>query len=155
LQQEHGIALSYSWVKQALQGAGLVGRAQEAWATPQAAAAARDGGNDAAHRRQQASLVSGRSLLRSDRHSGRRHQRDLLRATGGGGIHDDGDDGTETGGRNAGSVLFAIQRSGQPFLLYGESRRAGGQDAFNAGGSGAEGAGDSNDSGVFAAGAGA
>src|SRR5881296_3915285 len=52
LQQEHGIALSYSWVKQALQGAGLVGRAQEAWATPQAAAAARDGGNDAAHRRQ-------------------------------------------------------------------------------------------------------
>src|SRR5207247_2412705 len=26
LQQEHGIELSYSWVKQALQGAGLVGR---------------------------------------------------------------------------------------------------------------------------------
>ena len=29
LQTEHGIALSYSWVKQALQGAGLVARGRK------------------------------------------------------------------------------------------------------------------------------
>ncbi len=57
LHREHGVELSYTWVKLALQGAGLVTRG-----------------------RKRGALVS------PDRHPGRRDQRDLLRAVGGGGI---------------------------------------------------------------------
>ena len=57
----------------------------------QAATAAAVAGHAAAHRRQPAPLVPGRALARPDRDSGRCHQRDLLRATGGGGIDADGD----------------------------------------------------------------
>jgi transposase len=69
LAQAHGHKLGYTWVKQALQGAGLVARKRKR-GTPQKAAAAGDGWNAAAHRREQAPLVSRRSLLRLDRHSG-------------------------------------------------------------------------------------
>ena len=58
LESEHGIELSYSWVKAALQGAGLVAGDESAGA-PQAAPAAAFAGNDAAHRRQPAPMVSG------------------------------------------------------------------------------------------------
>lgn len=54
LQEEHGIDLSYSWVKQALQGAGLVARA-----APQAASAAAHAPDAAAHRWQHAPLAAG------------------------------------------------------------------------------------------------
>src|SRR5690242_1213737 len=70
--EEHAIELSYTWVKQALQEAGLASAAQ---------ASAAHAGHAAAYRRQQASLVFRRSLLRSGGDPGRRHQRDLLRAT--------------------------------------------------------------------------
>src|SRR6202167_5158340 len=52
-------------------------------------------GDAVAYRRQPPPVVSGRTLVRPDRDSGRRHERDLLRATGGRGIDDDGDGGTE------------------------------------------------------------
>ena len=66
LREEHGIQFSYSWVKTALQEAGLGEETQEAGLAPQAAAAAAAAGHDAAHRRQRAPLVSGRALLRAD-----------------------------------------------------------------------------------------
>ena len=57
LKEEHAIELSYTWVKQALQGAGLVEAAQAAWTTSQTAGAEALAGDAAAHRRQQAPLV--------------------------------------------------------------------------------------------------
>src|SRR5579862_9657954 len=53
---EHGIQLSYTWVKAALQGAAGGARAQ-ARGAPQAASAASAAGDAAAHRWQPASLV--------------------------------------------------------------------------------------------------
>src|SRR6201997_5859255 len=44
LKGEHRIDLSYSWVKAALQGAGLVARARQLWCTTQAAARAAGAG---------------------------------------------------------------------------------------------------------------
>jgi transposase len=69
LKEAHGIKLSYSWVKTALQTAGFV-KAQEAGLTSQAAAAAASSGHDAAHRWQRASVVRRRPVLRVDRHLG-------------------------------------------------------------------------------------
>ena len=58
LREEHEIQLSYTWVKAALQGAGLVAGRANAACTAEAAAAA-GAGDAAAHRRQPASVVSG------------------------------------------------------------------------------------------------
>ena len=63
LGEEHGIELSYTWVKLALQGAGLVDAAAQARGASQAAAAAAVAGDAAAHGRQPAPLVSGRALV--------------------------------------------------------------------------------------------
>src|SRR4051812_40306143 len=49
LRTEHEIRLSYSWVKQALQGRGTGEEAQEARLTPEATRAETHGGHDAAH----------------------------------------------------------------------------------------------------------
>ena len=62
LQRRTSVELSYSWVKQALQGAGLVTRGASAGAS-QAASAAAVAGDVATHRRQPASLVPGRALV--------------------------------------------------------------------------------------------
>ena len=88
LQSEHGMELSYTWVKQALQGAdswrgAQTGRASE---TQTATALA---GHAVAYRWQSACLVPRRTLVRPDRDSRRCHQRDLLRPVGGGGIDSD------------------------------------------------------------------
>jgi len=80
LQAQHGIELSYTWVKQALQGAGLVARGRKRGAHRNGASGGRCG-DAVAHRRQPPPVVSGRTLVRPDRDPGRRHQRDLLRAT--------------------------------------------------------------------------
>ena len=58
LKDEHSIQLSYSWVKQALQGAGLVSGERGEGRTGDGGAQAL-GGHATAHRRQQASLASG------------------------------------------------------------------------------------------------
>jgi len=57
LREEHGIELSYTWVQQALQGAGFE-EAQAAWAAPAAPRTTADPGHAAAYRRQQTSVVS-------------------------------------------------------------------------------------------------
>jgi transposase len=57
LREEHAIELSYTWVKQALQGAGLVDTTEEARLAPAAPAQTSDGGDAATHRWQQTSLV--------------------------------------------------------------------------------------------------
>jgi hypothetical protein len=64
LSEEHGIGISYTWVKMALQGAGLVGKQRRRGKHPQTAPAASAAGDAAAHRCQQARLVWGRALLR-------------------------------------------------------------------------------------------
>src|ERR1700760_2392694 len=119
LQAEHGIELSYTWVKQALQGAGLVARGRKRGAHRKRRASAATG-DAVAYRRQPAPVVSGRTLVRPDRDSGRCHQRDLLRPAGGGGIDGDGDGRTEGSDRAQRSVLRAVQRSGEPFLADAE-----------------------------------
>src|SRR5271157_2004883 len=67
---QHGIHLSYTWVKQALQGSGLVARGRKRGVHRRRAPAAAAAGDAAAHRRQPSSLVSGRTLVRPDRDSG-------------------------------------------------------------------------------------
>ena len=58
LKAEHQIDVSYTWVKAALQGAGLGGAGQETPSAPPTAAAASVAGHAVAHRWQPASLVS-------------------------------------------------------------------------------------------------
>src|SRR5215510_8206984 len=53
LASDHGIQLSYTWVKKALQ---LPGEIHQTRQTPKATAASTDPGDDAAHRRQQAPM---------------------------------------------------------------------------------------------------
>src|SRR5487761_255434 len=106
----------------------------------------------ATHRWQQTPVVRRRSLVRPDRDSGRRHQRNLLRATGRGRIHPDGDGRLANGDRKQGIILRALQRSGQSFLCDPEGRREGGQTSSDPSGPGSEGTGGADDSGLFAAG---
>src|SRR3974390_1892506 len=132
-----------------------VGEARaQAWGAPQTAPAAAAARDAAAHRRQPASVVSGRALARRACYSGRCHQRDLLRPVGGGRIDGDGDGGVARGDRAAGPVLRAVQRSRQPFLADAEGGWQGGFPSGDAGGAGAARVGDSDDSRLFAAGAG-
>src|SRR5437660_3100876 len=63
LSDEHRIELSYSWVKQALQGRGIGGPGAQARGASQAASTAAAARHAAAHRRQPAPLVSGRALV--------------------------------------------------------------------------------------------
>src|SRR5450631_2223899 len=97
-------------------GSGPGGARTQAGGTSQAERAAAVAGDAVAHRRQPPPVVSRRTLVRPDRDSGRRHERDLLRATGGGGIDGDGDGGAEGSDRAQGRVLRVVQRPGQPFL---------------------------------------
>ena len=57
LEAEHGIELSYTWVKKALQGAGLVARGGQARSASQTSGAAAFAGDAVAHRRQPSSVV--------------------------------------------------------------------------------------------------
>ena len=59
LREQEGIRLSYSWVKQALQGAGLVARQQKRGPHRRRRPRRPHAGDAAAYRRQQAPLVSG------------------------------------------------------------------------------------------------
>src|SRR6202008_531774 len=116
----------------------------------QAAGAAAVAGDAVAYRRQPASVVSGRTLVRPDRDSGRRHQRDLLRPTGGGGIDGDGDGRTEGSDRPQGRVLRAVRRSGKPFLADSEGGWQGGLPSADAGGAGVTRVGSADDRGLLA-----
>src|SRR5437588_6042722 len=107
-------------------GSGLGGAWTQAWGASQTARAAAVAGDVVAYRRQPSPVVSGRTLVRPDRDSGRCHERDLLRPDGGGGINGDGDGGTEGSDRAPRRVLRAIQRPGKPFLADAEGGRQGG-----------------------------
>ena len=150
LQAEHGIELSYTWVKQALQGAGLVAR----------------GRKRGAHRKRRERRPLPGMLLHID---GSRHQwfqderwydlivilddatqRDLLRPAGGGGIDGDGDGGIEGSDRAQRRVLRAVQRSGKPFLVDAEGGRQGGLPSPHAGGAGVARVGSADDPGLLA-----
>jgi hypothetical protein len=61
---EHEIELSYSWVKQSAARSRASEGARQAGLTPATSRTQADDGHDAAYRRQQASLVPGRPLLR-------------------------------------------------------------------------------------------
>jgi len=71
LQAEHGIELSYTWVKQGPAGSGSGGARTQARGASQAAGAAAVAGDAVAYRRQPPSVVSGRTAgTRPDRDSG-------------------------------------------------------------------------------------
>src|SRR5256885_350380 len=108
-------------------------------------------GDAVAYRRQPPPVVSGRTLVRPDRDSGRRHQRDLLRPAGGGGIDGDGDGRIEGSDRAQRRVLRAVQRSGKPFLADAEGGRQGGLPSPHASGAGVAGVGCADDPGLIAA----
>ena len=74
LSSEHDIHLSYTWVKQALQGAGTGEDEAQARQTPQTAATKTIARDVVAHRWQPAPLVLRRSLVRLTGDHGRRHQ---------------------------------------------------------------------------------
>jgi transposase len=59
LREDHQIRLSYTWVKQALQGTGLVKRKAKRGVAPQAARAASSARHAVAHRWQRSPVVSG------------------------------------------------------------------------------------------------
>ena len=63
LRAEHGIDLSYTWVKQALQGAGPGSAGAQARSASQAAGTAAIAGDAVAHRWQPPSVASGRALV--------------------------------------------------------------------------------------------
>ena len=146
LREEHGIELSYTWVKKALQGAGLVAQAAQARATPAATAAAADAGDAAAHRRQQTSLVEDDRwydlIVILDDATSEIYYAQLVE-----------EESTRTvmaglagGDRKQGLVLCAVQRPGQPFLRDAEGGRESGQAPADAGGAGDEGTGGADDS---------
>src|SRR5206468_8420388 len=108
LVEEHGIRLSYTWVKLATAESGTGGAGAQAGSASQAAPAPAAAGDAVAHRWQPASLVPGRALVRPAGDSRRCHQRDLLRAAGGRRIHADGDGGAEGSDRAAGRVLRLV-----------------------------------------------
>src|SRR5438477_3744072 len=149
LQAEHGIELSYTWVKQALQGAGLVGR----------------GRKRGAHRKRRERRPLPGMLLHID---GSRHQwfqderwYDLIV------ILDDAsseiyyaqlvqEESTATvmaGLREVierkGVFCALVQRSGKPFLADSEGGRQGGCASSDAGGTSLARVGDSDDSGLL------
>ena len=64
LRDEHDIHFSYTWVKTAPQEAGADQKGEETRLAPQAVAEAPAAGHDAAHRRQRAWLVPGRTTAR-------------------------------------------------------------------------------------------
>src|SRR5208337_4746420 len=132
-------------------GSGPGGARTQARGASQAARAAAVAGDAVAYRRQPPPVVSGRTLVRPDRDSGRCHQRDLLRAAGGGGIDGDGDGGTARGDRAQRRVLRAVQRSGEPFLADAEGGRQGGLPSPHAGGAGVARVGSADDPGLLAA----
>src|SRR5579863_7238042 len=117
------------------------------------AGAAAVAGDVAAHRWQPASVVSGRPLVRLAGDTGRRHQRDLLRATGGGRIDDDRAAGSAGSDRATRDFLRALQRPRQPLLLDAAGGRESGSGTSDASGASVAGIEHSDDSGVFAAGA--
>ena len=90
---------------------GAAGRAS------QAAAAAAAAGHAAAPGRQPAPVVPGRALVRPAGDPGRRDQRDLLRAVGGGGIDADGDGGDPGGGGAQGRVLRDVHATARAISL--------------------------------------
>src|SRR5881628_3484563 len=120
LVEEHGIRLSYTWVKLALQGAGLVARERKR----------------GVHRKRRQRRPLPGMLLHIDGSRHRwfqderwydlivildgRHQRDLLRAVGGGRIDGNGDGSAARGGRAPGAILRFVQRSRQPLLADSE-----------------------------------
>jgi transposase len=150
LWSEHHLLVSYSWVKQALQGAGLVAKERQR----------------GVHRRKRERRPMVGMMLHID---GSRHEwlgegqwhdllvvlddatSDLLRAVGGGGIDGYGAGGVARGGGAARDFLFAVQRSRQPLLVDAEERRARGPATDDASGAGAAGSGYRDDPGVFAA----
>src|SRR5258708_29317811 len=132
-------------------GSGPGGARTQARGASQTAPAAAVAGDAVAYRRQPPPVVSGRALVRPDRDSRRCHERDLLRATGGGGIDGDGDGRTEGSDRAPRRVLRAVQRSGKPFLADAEGGRQGGLPAPYAGGTGIARVGRADDPGLFAA----
>ena len=118
LGEQHGITLSYTWVKLALQGAGLVAKARKRGVHRKRRVRRPLHWRAAAYRWQPTSVVpGGRSLVRPDRDPGRRHQRDLLRAVGGRGIHHHGD-GRALGSHGAqGPVLRLVLGPGELCFL--------------------------------------
>src|SRR5207237_1433025 len=94
-------------------GSGPGGARTQARRASQTARAAAVAGDAVAYRRQPPPVVSGRTLVRPDRDSGRCQQRDLLRPAGGGGIDGDGDGGTEGSDRAQRCVVRAVQRCGK------------------------------------------
>ncbi len=79
--------------------------------------------------------------------------RDLLRSTSRGRIDARGDGGAARSNRAEGPVLRALQRPGEPLLRDAQGGRAGQSATADAGGTGAAGAGDSNDSQLLSPGA--
>src|SRR6202521_5324893 len=155
LREQHQIRLSYTWVKKALQGAGLVRRERKRGVhrrRPAAARAEAAAGDSAAHRWEPAPLVSGRPLVRLAGDSGRCHQRDLLRATGRGRIDDDRAAGAAGSDRAARHFLRTVQRPRQSLLLDASGGRESGCGTSHASGTSVTGIEHSDDSCVFAAG---
>src|SRR5580698_1236336 len=131
-------------------GSGPGGARTQAWGASQTARAAAVARDAVAYRRQPAPVVSGRTLVRPDRDSGRCDERDLLRPTGGRGIDGDGDGRTEGSDRAQRRVLRAVQRSGQPFLADPEGGRQGGLLSPHTGGTGVARVGSADDPGLLA-----
>src|SRR5260370_6859602 len=104
--------------EESVAGSGTGAAGTQARSAPEAAGTAAFARDAAAHRWQPAPVVSGRSLVRLAGDSGRCHQRDLLRATGGGRIDDHRAAGAAGSDRPTRYFLPPLHRPRQPLLLY-------------------------------------
>ena len=151
---KEGIPLSYRWVKKALSGVGTGSEAAATGDAPATPTAAASEGDDVAPGREQTSLVAGFGIPRPDPEVRRCGQRGLLRATGGGREHEDGDGGDPGGGRSTRRVQFALHGRGESLRAHAGGGIPAGPGASYPGGAGVGAAGDRVDRGAFPPGAG-
>ena len=152
LQQKHQIRLSYTWVKKALQGAGLVRRERRRGVHRRGRERRPLPGDAAARGWQPAPVVSGPPLVRLAGDFRRCHQRNLLRAAGRGRIDDDGVAGAAGSDPATRDFLRAVQRPRQSLLLHATGGRESGCGTPDASGTSTAGIKHTDDPGVFAAG---
>src|SRR5260370_13034382 len=139
--------------EESVAGSGTGAAGTQARSAPEAAGTAAFARDAAAHRWQPAPVVSGRSLVRLAGDSGRCHQRDLLRATGGGRIDDHRAAGAGGSDRATRYLLRRLQRARQSLLLDASGGRESGHGTSDASGTSVAGIEQSHDSGIFATGA--
>jgi hypothetical protein len=136
LQAEHGFSLGYTWDESGAAEQRAGGDRATPLGAPQEAAAPAVARHDAVPRWLDARVAGGPSAPRSDRHTRRCDERDLLDFSGGGGGHRLELSRPGRGDQQARAVRLALHRSGQPLLHHPQGGGQGRQAAADPSGTG-------------------